>query len=84
MVDELNLDEQREAELLDNYWLALASNPGAAPPPGLDPALIEVAWCLAAHLDAPEPEPVHAAALRLELEAEAAQLRLKLNGSRPR
>ncbi|HEY7295075.1 MAG TPA: hypothetical protein VH916_08530 [Dehalococcoidia bacterium] len=80
MVDELNLAEQREAELLDRYWLALAGNLGAAPPPGLDPALVDVAWCLAAHLDAPEPEPVRAAELRLELEAEAAQLRLRLEG----
>jgi hypothetical protein len=81
MTDEMSLDEQRAAELLDAYWLALAINPTAAPPPGLEPALADVAWCLAVHLDAPEPDPAHVEGLRRELEAEASSLRLNLSGS---
>src|SRR5262245_26368195 len=79
---EMTDDARERADLLDAYRLALAHDPAATPPIGLDPGLVEVAWCLARDLNAPEPDPVHAARLRGRLEAQAAILGAQMNGAR--
>jgi len=71
--------EARQLALLDTYERALADDPAAPPPPGLDPGLATVALALARHLGGPPPgraaapTPAFRSALRRRLEEQAAR-----------
>lgn len=66
---------QRQADLLAAYKDALARDPAAAPPAGLDPALASTAQRLRQSLRPPEPEPAFVSTLERQLRAAAARMR---------
>ena len=59
--------EERQAELLDDYWAALARDADSAPPPELDPEIAELAQRLEQGLRPPEPGQAFATQVRRRL-----------------
>lgn len=67
--------DQEMAEQLERYLHELESNPGASPPQGLDPNMMETMMRLRAHLAPREPSPEFVASLRARLDREATMIR---------
>ena len=63
----MNPAERRQAELLASYQEAIARDPQAMPPPGLDPELVTVAGEVAAALHTPAPDAAFLDQLAAEL-----------------
>ncbi|HEX9016531.1 MAG TPA: Ig-like domain-containing protein, partial [Chloroflexota bacterium] len=71
--------EMDQARLLDSYWTALARDPNAAVPDGLDAATAETTRRLCLEISSTEPEPAFTSTLRRTLQVRAAEM-----ASRPR
>lgn len=72
-----------QTALAESYQEALARDPGAPPPPGLDPGLAETARLLARHLRPATPERAFVAALRAQVGGAGSARRTDARGSRP-
>ncbi len=64
----------RQQELLEQYLTERETNPRAAPPPGLDPQLVQTFLKLQSQVAPGDPDPEFVARLRARLEREAAAL----------
>ena len=76
----MSRDSHERDELLDQYWAAVAEDPDAAPPEGVDPLARAMVRDLR-RMQPPEPDPAFTARLGERIRRQAAQQR---SARRPR